>query len=250
MSWYMIATNYSNNSTARVSSRLARKEQKKLSRQTFGMIFLSVLMLFIFIFVLLPGGVRLFFSILDSNTGLEVKDSIPPQAPILSSPVEATFSASIKLSGFAEPKSKVILVLDGQKHDEFVVSDEGSFEYDFSLRDGENLFSLYSIDEADNASPNTKDYLVIYDKDAPTIDVDIPKNDEVVQSKKNQLINVSGKTEAGAKIYLNDRLLSVQSDGVFTGTYNLSDGENMLKFRAVDKAGNQAETELKVVFRY
>lgn len=234
----------------RVSSRLARKEQKKLSRQTFGMIFLSVLILLFFIFVLLPGGVRLFFSFLDSNTGLDPQDTIPPQVPILSSPIEATYSASLKLTGYAEPKSKVILILDGQKQDEFVVSDDGNFEYDFSLRDGENTFSLYSLDEAENASPNTRSYTVVLDKDAPIIDVESPKNDSVVESKKNQSMSVIGKTEPGAKIYLNDRLLSVKSDGVFTGTYNLIDGENLLKFKAVDRAGNQTETDLKVTFKY
>lgn len=250
MKQLMTTPNYSNNSPRRVTSRLVRKEQKKLSRQTFGIVFLSVIILIFFIFVLLPGGVRLFFSILDSNTGLDTTDTFPPQVPILSSPVEATYSASIKLSGFAEPESTVILVLDGQKHDEISVTEAGEFEYDFKLKEGENSFVLYGIDQVENTSETTRKYVVVYDKDAPVITIESPENDAVIESKINQVLSISGKTEAGAKIYLNDRLLSTRSDGTFTGTYNLSEGENSLKFRAIDRAGNESETELKVTFRY
>lgn len=241
---------YTQNPTKRVSSRLARKEQKKLSRQTFGVVVLSVVILLFFIFVLLPGGVKLFFSFLDSNTGLEETDTLPPQVPILSSPVEATFSASVKLTGFAEPKSKVVVVANGEKDGEIDVADDGDFEYNLALTEGQNEFTLYSKDEAENESAMTKNYSILFDKDIPTIDIESPENGVQIEAKKNQNIEVKGKTEAGAKMYLNDRLVFVKGDGSFSSNYLLSEGENILTFLVVDKAGNTSKTELKVHFRY
>lgn len=238
------------NPTKRVTSRLARKEQKKLSRQTFGMVFLSIVILLFFIFVLLPGGVRLFFSFLDSNTGIDNSDSIPPQVPILSAPLEATYSAMINLSGYAEPKSKVIVVLGGEKETEFIVDDDGSFSHDLDLSEGGNSFSLYSIDEAENESALTKTYSVFFDKDIPVIHVESPENGADIVAKKNQVLSITGNTEPGAKVYLNGRLIYAQNDGSFSSSYRLEEGENSLLFKAVDKAGNTSETELKVNFKY
>lgn len=238
------------NKTNRVSSRLARKEQKKLTRQTYGFIFLAIVILLFFIFVLLPGGVRLFFSILDSNTGLDTSDTIPPQVPILSSPVDATYSATIRLEGFAEPKSKVVVVLDGEKHSEVTVKDDGSFDYDLDLAEGENTFTLYSTDEAENESALTSDYMVLYDNESPIVDIESPENGAVIEAKKNQNLTVTGNTEPGAKLLLNDRLVYVKSDGSFSSTFLLTEGENLLKFDATDKAGNTSQTEIKVEFKY
>jgi len=241
---------YKPNPTKRVASRLARKEQKKLSRQTFGMIFLAIVILIFFIFVLLPGGVRIFFSFLDSNSSFDNSDTIPPQVPVLSSPVEATFSASIKIDGFGEPESKVIVVLGGSKEAEIDVDSEGVFSHQLDLVEGENEFAFYSIDKAENESELTKSYKVIYDNETPIIHIDTPENDAEIVAKKNQMLSIAGNTEPGAKIYLNDRLIYAKSDGSFTSSYRLNDGENILLFRAIDKAGNSSETELKVSFRY
>jgi hypothetical protein len=49
-------------------------------------------------------------------------------------------------------------------------------------------------------------------------------------------------------VYLNDRLIVVDEAGQFSTTYYLNEGENVLRFVAIDQAGNQGELEIKVKF--
>lgn len=241
---------YRKNSKQRGSSRLAKKEQKKIQHQTFFYIFLGIVILLIFIFLLVPSIIRIFFSVIDQESPFEVKDDVPPQVPILSSnPPEATYSASLNLSGYAEANSKVVFVLNGEEVADVDVSDEGNFDYDLALNEGENEILLYGVDEAENESLKTRSYFLTQDTEAPFIDIETPEDGASIELKKNRVTNVSGSTEVGSKLYLNDRLLLVGSDGHFSGTYYLGEGENKLLFRAVDKAGNETEKEISVQFR-
>jgi hypothetical protein len=75
-----------------------------------------------------------------------------------------------------------------------------------------------------------------------------PKPDSVIELKRNRNTLVSGETEPHAKVYLNDRLIVVDEAGQFSTTYYLNEGENVLRFVAIDQAGNQGELEIKVKF--
>lgn len=236
--------------TYRVSSRLARKEQKSVTRQTFFLIVLAIGLLLTFIFIVLPGAVRLFFQFIDSGPGLQLGDDIPPQNPILAAPVDATFSAAIKLTGYGEPESEVVFVLDGVEEDKVRVDEEGNFSYDLYLSSGENKLVVYGVDSAGNESLQTSTYTIVMDNQPPVIDLEMPKDGETITRKKNQQYTVRGFTEAGGKLYLNDRLVYVKPDGEFSSTYGLSEGENKLLFKAVDRAGNITEKEVTVTFKY
>ena len=237
-------------SKQRGSSRLAKKEQKQIQRQTFSYIFLGIVILLISIFFLVPSIIRIFFNAIDQESPFEMKDDVPPQVPILSSnPPEATFSASLKLTGYAEANSKVVFVLNGEEVADVVVSDEGDFEYDLDLKEGENEILLYGIDDAENESLKTRSYFLTQDTEAPIINIEKPEDGASIELKKNRTTEISGSTEAGSKLYLNDRLILVGSEGNFSSTYYLDEGDNKLKFRAVDKAGNETEKEISVHFR-
>ena len=238
------------NSKQRGSSRLAKKEQKKIQRQTFFYIFLGIVILLIFVFFLVPSIIRVFFNAIDQESPFEVKDDVPPQVPILSSnPPEATFSASLNLAGYAEANSKVVFVLNGEEVADVLVSEEGDFEYDLDLKDGENEILLYGVDDAENESLKTRSYFLTQDTEAPFIEIEKPEDGASIELKKNRTTEISGSTEPGSKLYLNDRLILVGSEGDFSTTYYLDEGDNELKFRAVDKAGNETEKEIAVHFR-
>lgn len=231
------------------SSRLIKKEQKKMSQQTILMIIASIAILILFIFVIVPSAIRIFFSLIDKTSPFEEKDTIPPRVPLLQSPVEATNSATIPVAGVGEAASKVIFVLNGNQQAEVDVNDEGKFEYELMLEDGDNSLSVYGIDQAGNESVQTKTYQIIFDNQAPLLEVEYPADGTQVELRKNQVIEIKGKTDPNSKVYINDRFVFPNSDGSFTHRYQLSEGENILKFRVTDLAGNVSEQEIKVTFK-
>ncbi len=54
-----------------------------------------------------------------------------------------------------------MFVLNSEELEQVEVDDEGKFEYDLLLEDGDNELVLYGIDEAENESVQTK-FIVFY----------------------------------------------------------------------------------------
>lgn len=233
-----------------LTPRLAKKEQKKLIKQTLLIFIFTVFLLGGFFWLVLPNVVRLAFNFLDKDPIAKTEDTIPPQIPILSAPVEATNSALIKISGFGEVKSEVVLLLSGQEMERKKIDDQRQFEFEVELTEGENIITAYAIDEADNESLTSKKYNVLFDSTAPILTIETPANGSTITLRKNQLTTIKGKTESKAKVYVGGKLTFAGADGSFSTTYNLNEGENKIEIRAQDSAGNETKQELVVNFAY
>lgn len=233
-----------------MTSRLAKKQQRKMAQQTAIILFLILALILGFLFFILPNIVRVAFNVLDGDVVTENSDTIPPQIPILEAPVEATFSGTVKLKGYGEPKSTIKLVLNGEESDEQTVSDEGDFELTAELTEGENSITAYAIDEAENESLTSKKYTVILDTENPTIEIEEPVDGSRITLRKNQITTVKGVTEPNAKVFIGGRLSFANSEGSFAGTYSLQEGDNEIEIRAIDKAGNETTQKLTVNFAY
>ena len=233
-----------------MTSRLAKKQQRKMAQQTAVIIFLILALILGFLFFILPNIVRVAFNVLDGDTITENSDTIPPQVPILEAPVEATFSGTVKLRGYGEPKSTIKLVLNGEESDQQTVSDEGDFELTAELTEGENSITAYAIDEAKNESLTSKKYTVILDTENPTIEIEEPTDGARITLRKNQITTVKGITEPNAKVFIGGRLSFANSEGSFAGSYSLQEGDNEIEVRAVDKAGNETIQKLTLNFAY
>ena len=232
------------------SSRLVKKEEKKLHRQTALYVFLGVIFLILFVFLIVPNLIKFFFAIFDADSPFEEKDEVPPQTPVLSAALpEATYSAELSLAGFAEPESSVIFVLNSEEIAQVEVDEAGNFKQEINLNDGENELILYGLDEAGNESLKTRSYQIIQDGEAPFLDITTPENGASIELKKNRNTPISGQTEPLARVYLNGRLIFADSEGNFSSSFYLEEGENTLKFEAVDKAGNKTSKEIQVKFR-
>lgn len=232
------------------SSRLVKKEKSKVEKQTFYYLFFGIVILLLFIFLIMPNLIRLFFAVIDKDSPFVEKDTVPPQVPTLSSnPVEATFSASLNLSGFAEPKSKVIFLVNSAKTAEVVVADDGQFEHELALSEGANELSIFGIDDAGNESLKTRSYTIDFDSTAPSLEIEQPKDGSVIELKKNRTTTIKGKTEPEAKILVNDRLVLADKGGNFSTNYYLNEGKNELKFVVTDKATNKTERKIEVEFK-
>jgi len=234
-------------------SRRVRREKKKVMSQSIMMIAVAFVLFFTFIFVIIPNFFNFITNFLDSSTPFQEVDDIAPQIPIISAPINATNSAQINISGFGEPESSVIFVINGSKQDKITINEDGSFEVPITLESGENKISAYSVDEAENESSTTKDYITIFDNKPPSIEIIDPEDGASFETRSKQSITIQGKTdenEIGTKVYINDRVVFPKEDGSFSYTYRLDEGENLLEVKAQDKAGNTNKIEVMYKFSF
>lgn len=238
------------NKTRQVSSRLAKKEQKKLARQTFFFIFLAIGLVVLFLFVILPGFIRLANEMLGTEVTFHQEDTIPPQVPVMMAPPTAVSQSQLELTGFGEAESEMVLVVNGREITRTTADADGSFSFTFELEEGENMIAAYSIDAAGNESALSRSYQVSYYNQPPKLEVISPEPDARFETRSAQTISITGETDPGSRVFLNDRLLMTNSEGVFSGSFVLDEGENELIFRAVDRAGNESEQTFRVEFVY
>ncbi len=212
---------------------------------------IGLLVLILFVFVVMPATIRLFFRIIDGNSSklAENSDSLPPQIPVLSLPYQATNSATVNLTGFGEAKSKVTVVVNSSPVNTIDVAEDGTFSYELRLEQGDNSLVVFGTDAAGNESTPSSPYALFMDAEPLQIDISEPANNAEIIGRKNQSLLFKGKTKPGTKVFLNDRLNFVKADGSFELPYQLAEGENTIKVRGLDKAGNTTEIELKVTFK-
>lgn len=233
-----------------VSSRLAKKQQKRLARQTWLIGIVTVVFAIVFALFIVPNVIRLGADFLGSDGSLSVGDTTPPQIPTISQPVAATPSASLRVQGFGEAGSTAVFVVNSSQVEEVVIGDEGDFETTIDLDEGENVLNIFAKDEAGNESGTSKSHIIVYDPVPPELELTEPVDGQTYELRKNQTITVQGTTEPKAKVSLNARPVLTKADGTFRTTYQLAEGDNELKFVVVDQAGNTTEQIVKVTFRY
>lgn len=230
----------------RVSSRLIKQEGKKLVRQTVVFIIAAVILALIFIFVVLPLFIRFINSVLGTNP-IADDEAVFLQPPAISAPVAATNSAQLKISGYASPEYTVVVVLNGQEFTRANAESDGTFSATLELTEGENSISSYAIDQGENESSVGQSHLVVLDTEKPELEVTSPKDGDRVDTR-DSVISIEGSTDAGSKIYVNDRVAFPSTDGHFTARHSLSEGKNEITITSVDEGGNQ--TELTITVEY
>lgn len=231
-------------------SRLAASEEKKNLRQTIIFGGLTIVLLIVFIFFGLPAIAKFVGFLSDLRTGttpIDVNDKTPPAPPQITPPPEATKEQKVQIEGKTEAGATVKLFLN-DKEDETVADKDGKFTVNFLLRKGENTFAASAKDLAGNESQKSKEYTIIFDNQAPILDISSPSDGTTFYGSKQRQILIEGKTEIGASLTINDRFVSVAEDGTFVFGTSLADGNNTFNIKAEDKAGNKTEKSLSVTF--
>jgi len=232
-----------------VTSRKTKTESQQALRQSLLLLAVSIILLLAFIFVILPAVIK--FASKSSDTSNTGKDNLPPQMPMIAAPVTATFSATLKISGYGEKDSELVALDNGSEITRQTIADEqGQFEIELPLQDGPNSITFYAVDKSGNESDVTKAYAILLDNAAPTIELETPTDGQQFELRKNQNITVKGKTEPEAKVYVNGRLTRANQEGSFSTNLLLNEGENTLALKAEDAAGNFTEQTLKVNFKF
>ena len=236
-----------------VSSRLVRKESKRMMRQSMVMIVLTIGLLGLLLIWGIPAMVRvagLLGDVKSSSKPIAGNDTIAPFAPQISIEFEATSSANIDISGFAEAGANVVLLNNGNKVTEQVVGDGGDFTFrNVALNKGENQFTTQAVDFSGNESNLSKVYAVVFDNTKPELEIITPEDGEEFFGSEEKALTVTGTTEKGVTVYVTGRLSFVNNDGKFSQTVSLQEGDNQIDVRAVDRAGNETIASVSVKFK-
>ena len=231
-------------------SRLASVEEKRNMRRAFLFTILTILAILGVLFYGLPSVARFAAFLSDlrkSNLPVDRNDTTPPAPPRLDRLPEATKEPEIEISGVTEEGATVILTLNG-KDEEVVADADGKFRFSYSLRKGENQILTKAKDRAGNESQPTTGITVVFDNEAPKLDISAPADGSQFYGDGQRQLAIKGTTEVGITLTINDRIVKVEEDGTFTFATTLADGENSFNLKSADKAGNQTEKTLKVNF--
>lgn len=231
-------------------SRLESVEEKRNTRKAVVFVLLSL----VIIVFLATNGLSLITKVINfassfkkSPQVVDLLDKTPPSPPFLQSIPDATNTSPFEITGRVEPGNTVVINFNG-KEEEIQTDENGNFSTKFDLVKGDNTFFAYTKNPAGNKSQNTQKYLLVFDNESPDIKIATPSDGASFYGSRQKNVTIKGTTKIDSSVTINDRIATVNDDGSFSLNYSLSDGENDLKIKSVDKAGNEKEISLKLFF--
>ncbi len=175
------------------------------------------------------------------------KEDVFVTSPILDPLSISTNSAIMVVSGIAQKERKIKLYVNDTKSGEMETGKDGTFEFKrVKLVEGKNeihAVSLYQDKESNDSQSQTVTYL----SKAPTLSIDSPSDGHEVKGGEKR-VTITGKTDSGSQITINDIWVLTEPDGKFSYSVQLKDGDNDIKILATDDAGNN--TEMKRMVKY
>ena len=231
-----------------ITRRAIRKERRKFFLTIIFGVIICYLLVFHFI-PLLIGGLTVLNKLKPSDTGkVAVVDDSTVAPPFLNIPFESTNNSSIKISGYAEPGSKVEIFVDDTLSTTVSTDSDGNFISDpVSLSLGNNQISGKTLQSDGRRSLGSKPINVYFSNEKPKLEVNSPTDNQVVTGDRK--ITVSGVTAPdGVNITVNGVWLIIDSSGNFSRSFDLQEGDNNFTVTATDTAGNTTQISRKVVY--
>lgn len=232
-----------------ISSHRLKVQEKNLKKKFFKTVILLIVSVILVIFVGLPVLARLAvgLSLLKGNeTQNTIKENNPLFPPSLEPLPEATNSATITVAGVSDKDREVVISVNNREIQRLETDELGKFTArGISLEDGENTVSV--VIEKDNQKSNPATQTITYKKEAPEITISEPVEGQVFCCDQKDVI-IKGTTNEDAKLSINERYVIVDRDGGFSYKVTLNDGENTIKLKSEDNAGNIKEIEFKLTY--
>jgi flagellar hook assembly protein FlgD len=123
------------------------------------------------------------------------------------------------------------------------VDEEGNFNVDVVLNEGENIVRVEAIDAVENVS--VEERRVYLRTQPPPLSLTTVREGMTV--RETSLI-VVGQTAPQTNVWLNGREMVVDSQGGFQGLVELIEGDNIIRVEAMDRAGNTAVVVREVTY--
>lgn len=228
-------------------SRLKTNLKKQNTKAIFGIIIILLLIVLFGMKLLVGFTVVLekFKNPKDNTVNTQSLDYIA--TPVINNSSTATNKANIDISGYVSSNNVSInLYVNSHLVDKTKPDSRNNFSFkDISLSPGDNEIKAKAI-SIDNKQSDFSDKVAIkYLDKPPALEINSPQDGQ--SFKKGQSpIKISGKTDSGVKVTVNDFWAISNDDGTFYYMFNLSDGDNNLKIVATDEAGNKTTKELKI----
>ncbi len=186
----------------------------------------------------------------------EPVDDTPPEIVILHPEDGQVFETKeVVFEGETEPGARVFA--GGHEVD---VTDDGAWRIVLALGKGENHITVKAKDEAGNIG--TDSVTVIYkapepkedppkedppkDTTPPEIVILHPEDGQVFETKE---VVFEGETEPGARVFVAGHEADVSESGAWRIVLALEKGENYVKAKAKDKAGNYSYDSVTVIYQ-
>ncbi|WP_257446686.1 Ig-like domain-containing protein [Archangium lipolyticum] len=178
-------------------------------------------------------------------------DATPPQPPVITAPVEGALinTSTPRISGTAEPSTRVLVLSDGWQLGETLVDGSGNWSFtpnSAPLYEGRRRLTAIAVDPAENSSqPSTTR--------AITVDTLAPVSPEVTAPADGAFLNDPLPTFTGyaedsstVSVFLDGRLsgtvtASTSGSWSFTPSSPLADRTYSLTVQATDSAGNTSQ---------
>lgn len=229
--------------------RSLRKIENRNKKRLVWSIIISIALLVVIFNWVLPGLIGQLGKFNKTTT----KNSVTSQdaelaPPVLNIPYEATNTASIKVKGYTTPNTKVQIYLDDRVVDAQVSQSDGNFitgPIDLSV--GTNNIFGKTIDDNNKESLPSKTIQVIYNNDKPQLDISSPEDNKEIKGGDKK-VTVSGKTDPDNDVRINGAKAIVNSDGTFSTTVSLNDGDNLINIVASNSVGNSTSVDRKVKY--
>lgn len=240
-----MAYRYSSRRTAR---RVARKSKRNfiISLLLIGFLLYATLNWILPYFI---GGIGTIKSAVSPQKKItSSKNELTLAPPVLSIPFEATNSAQIRIRGYGVPDSQVKIFLDDEIKNTTKVSEDGSFTSDaITLNLGTNNIYAKTVDDNSRESLPSKTLKLLYLNDKPNLTVNQPEDGKKITGGDKK-VTVSGKTDSGDKVFINDSQVIVDKDGNFSSDIAINDGDNTITIKSIDDASNLTEIDRRVTY--
>ncbi|MBI4091281.1 hypothetical protein HY419_00850, partial [candidate division WWE3 bacterium] len=175
-------------------------------------------------------------------------EKIVSQTPAFGDIKKVTNQKTITIHGFSEPGSLIRLFLNGPEVSSTTSDSEGGFTFnDVNLLSGQNIIFAKAESRDKIESEKSETVYITYDNSKPEIKILSPKNDEEIQSVDTR-VKVKGFVNEEATVTVNSHLSIVDSEGNFESLINVKDGENVIAVMAIDEAGNESSSSIKIKF--
>lgn len=166
-------------------------------------------------------------------------DTQPPKITIIEPQFTHTNREDLIISGITEPS---ILVSSGTSST--TSNSKGQFTLKVKLSPGENVIKVYAIDSAGNKGEVTLNITLDISPPFLKLDPSLKSWMEVYE----ETLEIKGEVEVGADLTINGVPVSYDTQGRFSYTVRLQEGNNSIQIVAVDKAGNQNAIYLPVKY--
>lgn len=174
--------------------------------------------------------------------------AIKPNPPLLVNVPHAAKDYTISINGFAAAGLTIDLFVNGPKADTTTVGADGQFTFNnVTLIDGNNTIFARAIDKDNNQSDPSSQYTLIVDKEKPKIEISYPKDGDTIRNLDKR-VTIRGKVNKKATLMINDKVAVIRPDLSFEFLMGLIEGNNEIKIKVTDEAGNEQEEKLVVKY--